>query len=152
MSSFDDKFYHSGVVKKSILIHASNETTWDKISNITGLSWALDVSKTIFLSRIKRGVGAIRRIYFNNENNVEERIVGWKENCYLSYVAINGLPLRAYHATISIKPIEKNLIKITWQSFFNSEKMSKKEFVEFQNFMNLFYKTSLVNLKIELEK
>lgn len=152
MSLSVEKLYHSGVAKKSILIHASNETSWDKISNIIGLSWVLDVSKAIFLSKTKRGIGAMRRISFNNGNNVEEIIVGWKENCYLSYIAIRGLPLRAYHATISIKPIEKNLIKITWQSFFNSEKMSKKEFVEFQNFMNLFYKNSLANLKVELEK
>lgn len=152
MSSLDEKLYHSGVVKKSILIHATNETSWDKISNIIGLSWVLDVRKAVFLSKTKRGIGAIRRISFNNGDNVEEIIVGWKENGYLSYIAIRGLPLRAYHATISITPIEKNLMKVTWQSFFNSEKMSKKEFVEFQSFMNLFYKNSLANLKATLEK
>jgi len=151
MSLVDEKQHHSGTVEKSILIHASNETAWEKISDIIGLSWVLDVKSTIFLSKIKRGVGATRRIAFNNGDNVDEVIVGWNENSYLSYIAISGLPLRAYHATISIKSLEKKLIKITWESFFNSEKMSKKEFLEFRNFMNLFYKNSLINLKSALE-
>lgn len=151
MSSLDEKLHHSSTVKKSILIHALNEDAWKKISDIIGLSWVLDVKTAVFLSKIKRGVGAIRRISFNNGDNVEEIIVGWEDNNYLSYIAINGLPLRAYHATISIRTLEKNLIKITWQSFFNSEKMSKNEFSEFQNFMSLFYKNSLIKLKSALE-
>lgn len=151
MSSLDEKQHNSGIVKKSILIHTSNETAWEKISNIIGLSWVLNVKKTIFLSKIKRGVGATRKIVFDNGEYVEEAIIGWKENSYLSYIAIRGLPLRAYHATISITPLEKKLIKITWQSFFNSEKMSKKEFSEFLNFMNMFYKNSLTKLKSDLE-
>lgn len=151
MSSPDENQHHIGAVKKSILIHTSNDDAWKKISDIIGLSWVLDVKKVVFLSKIKFGVGAIRRILFNNGDSVEEIIVGWNNNNYLSYIAIRGLPLRAYHATISIRTLEKNLMKITWQSFFNSEKMSKKEFVEFQNFMNLFYKNSLINLKSVLE-
>jgi len=61
------------------------------------------------------------------------------------------LPLRAYHATISVAPLEKKLMKVSWQSFFNSEKMTREEFLEFLNFMNLFYKNSLSNLKSSLE-
>ncbi len=151
MSSPDENQHHSGMVKKSILIHTSNDDAWKKISDIIGLSWVLDVKKVVFLSKIKFGVGAIRRIEFNNGDSVEEIIIGWNNNNYLSYIAIRGLPLRAYHATISIRTIEKNLMEITWRSFFNSEKMSKKEFAEFQNFMNLFYKNSLINLKSVLE-
>ena len=149
MSPSDEKGYHSGIVKKSVIIHASNDKVWNKISNIIGLSWVLDVKKTIFLSKIKRGVGAIRKITFADGNNVEETIVGWNSGNYFSYVATSGLPLRAYHATISIEPLEK---KVSWQSFFNSEKMTKKEFSEFVNFMNLFYKNSLSNLKFSIEK
>ena len=152
MSPPTGKQYHSGSVKKSVLIHVSNEKVWKKISNIIGLSWILDVKKTVFLSKIRRGVGSIRKITFNDGNNVEEVIVGWKNGEYLSYIATFGLPLRAYHATISILPIEKKLMKVSWQSFFNSELMTKKEFSEFQNFMNLFYKVSLKKLKLSLEK
>lgn len=151
MSPSEEKQYHSGTVKKSILIHVSNDKAWEKIGNIIGLSWVLDVKKTVFLSKIKLGIGAIRKITFDDGNNVEETIVGWRNGNYLSYIATSGLPLRAYHATISILPLEKKLMKVSWQSFFNSEKMTKKEFSEFLNFMNLFYKNSLSNLKSSLE-
>ncbi len=143
--------YRSGTVKKSILIYVSNDKAWEKIGNIVDLSWVLDVKKTVFLSKIKLGIGAIRKITFDDGNNVEETIVGWRNGNYLSYIATSGLPLRAYHATISILPLEKKLMKVSWQSFFNSEKMTKKEFSEFLNFMNLFYKNSLSNLKSSLE-
>jgi len=151
MSPTEEKQYHSGTVKKSILIHVSKDIVWEKISNIVDLSWVLDVQKTIFLYEIKRGIGAIRKITFDDGNNVEETIVGWNDGNYLSYIATSGLPLRAYHATISIASLEKKLMKVSWQSFFNSEKMTKKEFSEFLNFMNLFYKNSLSNLKSSLE-
>ncbi len=151
MSLSEGKQYRSGTVKKSILIHVSNDKAWEKIGNIIGLSWVSDVQKTVFLSKIKLGIGAIRKITFDDGNNVEETIVGWRNGNYLSYIATSGLPLRAYHATISILPLEKKLMKVSWQSFFNSEKMTKKEFSEFLNFMNLFYKNSLSNLKSSLE-
>ena len=151
MSLSEEKQYRSGTVKKSVLIHVANDKAWEKISNIVDLSWVLDVQKTVFLSEIKHGIGAIRKITFDDGNNIEETIVGWNNGNYLSYIATSGLPLRAYHATISISPLGKKLMKVSWQSFFNSEKMTKEEFSEFLNFMNLFYKNSLSNLKSSLE-
>jgi len=151
MSLSEEKQYRFGTVKKSVLIHVANDKAWEKISNIVGLSWVLDVQKTVFLSGIKHGIGAIRKITFDDGNNIEETIVGWNNGNYLSYIATSGLPLRAYHATISISPLGKKLMRVSWQSFFNSEKMTKEEFSEFLNFMNLFYKNSLSNLKSSLE-
>lgn len=147
----EEKQYHYGRVKKSIQINASNEKVWQKISNIVGLSWLVGVQKTVFLSKIKSGVGAIRKISFENGNNIEEIIVGWNAGKYFSYIATSGLPLRAYHATISMQPLEKKSVMVSWQSFFNSERMTKKEFLEFHNFMNKFYKDSLLNLKSSIE-
>ena len=71
---------------------------------------------------------------------------------YFSYIAVSGLPLRAYHATISLKSKGKNQTQITWQSYFNSKKMTKKEFAEFVAFIGSFYANSLKNLKSLLEK
>jgi hypothetical protein len=147
-----DKFYHSGIVKKSIIIHARHDVVWNKISDITGLSWVLEVKKTVFLSKKKRGIGATRKITFNDGTNVKEVIVGWKNGKYLSYIAFSGLELRAYHATISIQSFSEKTVKITWQSFLNSKKMTEKQFSEFLTFMNSFYKDSLVKLKTSLEK
>ena len=78
---------------------------------------------------------------------MEEHIVGWRVKEYFSYIAISGLPLDAYHATISIKKIKKS-VKITWESYFAS-KSAKNEFEEFIVFLSNFYAQSLKNLKKE---
>jgi len=146
------KTYYSGTVKKSILIKASRDKVWRKISNIVGLpEWLVDVKKTVYLSKTKRGVGAIRNITFDDGNQIEEHVVAWDNKKSFSYLAVTGLPLRVYHATISIKP-QKKSTRVTWQSYFNSKKMTKKEFNEFVSFMGSFYQASLRNLKSKLEK
>ena len=147
------KSFHSGTVKKSIIIKASKQKVWRKISNIVGLpSWLIDVKKTIYLSKKKRGVGAIREITFNDGNTIEEHITDWKNGEYFTYVATEGLPLRAYVATISIQAKSTNSVQLTWQSYINSKKMTENEFLEFLVFMGTFYETSLTNLKNSLEK
>jgi len=140
------KSFHTDSVKKTITIKASKEKVWQKISNIAGLtSWVIDVKKTAYLSKKRRNVGAIR-------NTIEEHIVAWKEGEFFTYVATEGLPLRAYVATISIKTKNKKTIQLTWQSYFNSKKMSIKQFMKFVTSMGVFYEASLENLKKSLEK
>ena len=147
------KSFHTDSVKKTITIKASKEKVWRKISNISGLSsWVIDVKKTTYLSKKRRNVGAIRKIAFTDGNTIEEHVVAWKEEEYFTYVATEGLPLRAYVATISIKSKNKKTTQLTWQSYFNSKKMSMKEFRRFVTFMGTFYETSLENLKKSLEK
>ena len=147
------KSFHTGSVKKSITIKTSKEKVWKKISNIIGLpSWLIDVKKTVYLSKKKRGVGAIREITFNDGNTIEEHVVAWKDGEYFTYIATEGLPLRAYVATISMVPKTKNSVQVTWQSYLNSQKMTEKEFLEFLVFMGSFYDASLENLKESLEK
>ena len=148
-----NKSFHTGTVKKSMVIKASKQKVWRKISNIVGLpSWLVDCKDTVYLSKKKRGIGAIREITFNDGNTIEEHIVAWKNGEYFTYIATEGLPLRAYVATISIKPKSRNSVQITWQSYLNSKKMTEKEFLEFLVFMGTFYETSLSNLKEILEK
>jgi len=152
-STKQKKANYSSIVKKSILINATRDKVWKKISNIAGLSeWVLDVKKTVYLSKIKRGVGAIRNITFDDGNQIEEHVVAWENKKYFSYLAVNGLPLRVYHATISIEPQTRKLTCVTWQSYLNSKKMTKKEFDEFVSFLGSFYHNSLENLKSRLEK
>ena len=147
------KSFHTGTVKKSIFIKASKQKVWRKISNIVGLpSWLIDVKETVYLSKKKSGVGAIRKITFDDGNTIEEHVVAWKDGEYFTYVATEGLPLRVYVATISIKPKSKNSIQLTWQSYLNSKKMTENEFLEFLVFMGAFYEASLENLKKSLEK
>jgi len=147
------KLFHTGMVKKTIRIKTSKHKVWRKISNIAGLpTWVVDVKKTVYLSKKKRDVGAVRLITFADGNKIEEHIVAWKKGEYFTYIATEGLPLRAYVATISIKSKSKNLVELTWQSYLNSEKMSEKQFTEFMAFLGSFYYASLENLKTLLEK
>lgn len=115
-------------------------------------TWVIDVKKTVYLSKKKKDIGAIRKITFEDDSTIEEHIVAWKTGEYFTYIATEGLPLRAYVATISIKSKTKKSVQLTWQSYLNSKKMSKKEFTEFVNFMGSFYEASLKNLKVSLEK
>ena len=147
------KSFHSGIVKKSIKINQTQDKVWKKISNIVGLpEWLIDVKKTVYLSKTKRGVGTIRNITFDDGNQIEEHVVAWENKKYFSYLATSGLPLRVYHATISIRNNAKKSTTVTWQSYLNSKKMSKREFNEFVDFMGKFYQASLKNLKLVLEK
>mgnify|MGYP002066754427 FL=1 len=147
------KAFHTGTVKKEVTIKAPKERVWIKLSNIAGLpSWALDVKKTTYLSKKRRGIGAIRKITFENGNIIEEHVIAWKSGEYFSYIATEGLLLRAYVATISINPKNKKSTRITWQSYINNNKMSTAQFKKFLSDMGSFYQTSLKNLKTVIEK
>ena len=147
------KSFHTGTVKKTIKINTSKDKVWRKISNIVGLpSWLPDVKKTEYLSKKKKDVGAVRLITFADGTKIEEHIVAWSKGEYFTYVATEGLPLRAYVATISIKSKTRTITELTWQSYLNSQKMSEKQFLEFLVFMGAFYEASLENLKKLLEK
>ena len=153
MTKTVQKSFHTSTVKRCISVNASKEKVWRKISNIVGLpSWVIDVKKTTYLSKKRKNIGAIREITFADGNTIEEHIVAWKEREYFTYIATEGLPLRAYVATISINAKNKNTTQITWQSYFNSKKMTAKQFTEFVKFMGTFYEASLNNLKELLEK
>ncbi len=153
MAKSPQKAFHTGTIKNTIKINVSKEKVWKKISNIVGLpTWVVDVKETVYLSKKKKDVGAIRLITFADGTKIEEHVVAWKKGEYFTYVATEGLPLRAYVATISIKNKTKNITEITWQSYLNSKKMSEKQFLEFLVFMGSFYEASLENLKILLEK
>ena len=138
-------------VKKSILINNDINNIWNYVSKITTLDWLVGQKATKFLSKKKRGIGAIRLITFDDGSDVEEYIVGWHPKKYFSYIATSGLPLRGYHATISISK-EKNMVKIEWESFFSSDLMGKKEFNDFVELLSNFYTLSLKNLKASMEK
>jgi len=153
MGKIAKKSFHTGTVKKTIKIRTSKDKVWRKISNIAGLpTWVVDVKKTVYLSKKKKDVGAVRLITFADGNQIEEHVVAWKKGEYFTYIATEGLPLRAYVATISIKAKSKNLVELTWQSYLNSKKMSEKQFLDFMVFLGAFYETSLENLKASLEK
>ena len=153
MARLTKKSFHTGSVKKTITINSSHQKVWRKISNIAGLpSWVLDVRETVYLSKKKKNVGTIRLITFNDGSKIEEHVVAWKQGEYFTYIATEGLPLRAYVATISLMKKSKNKTQVTWQSYLNSKKMTENQFLEFMAFMGSFYETSLEKLKEIIEK
>ena len=139
---------NSNSVKKSIIIDTDLDKAWSKISKIANLDWLDGQISTKFLSEKKTGVGAKRLISFEDGSKVEEHVVGWKSKKYFSYIAVSGLPLEAYHATISIEKNNNKSVKVTWESYFAS-KSTKNEFDEFRKFLSNFYSKSLKNLKKE---
>ncbi|MAS89431.1 MAG: hypothetical protein CMO14_00085 [Thaumarchaeota archaeon] len=147
-----EKSYHADTLKKSVIIAANLQKTWNVVSKIVDLKWLDNIKTAKFLSAKTRGIGATRHISFIDGTNVEEIIVGWKPKKYFSYIAISGLPLRGYHATITITAKNKNSVIVEWQSFFSSELMTKSEFREFHKLLSNFYSKSLKNLRISLEK
>ena len=142
---------HAGSVKRSVMIKTNVETVWKKLSKITKLGWLEEQKSTKFLLQKKYGVGAIRLISFEDGSNVEEHIVWWSPKEGFAYIAITGLPLLAYLATISMKKASNDRVKVTWQSYFVSDK-KKKEFLEFSKFLSRFYSKSLHNLKSDIER
>jgi len=139
---------NSGSVKKSVIIDTDLEKAWTKISKITKLDWLQGEKSTKFLGEKKSGVGSKRLIVFEDGSKVEEHVVGWKPREYFSYIAVSGLPLNAYHATISLEKNKQESVKITWESFFVGDS-KKKEFDDFVEFLSDFYAQSLKNLKKE---
>ena len=139
---------NSGSIKKSVIIDTDLKKAWSKISKIVKLDWLEGQKSTKFLGEKKSGVGSKRLISFEDGSEVEEHIVGWKVKEYFSYIAISGLPLNAYHATISTEKINGKSVKITWESYFAS-KSTKNEFEVFIKFLSNFYTQSLKNLKKE---
>ena len=150
MRNFDVE-KHAGSAKRSVMIKASVETVWKKLSEITKLGWLEEQKSTKFLSQKKYGVGAIRLISFEDGSDVEEHIVEWSPKKCFSYIAITGLPLLSYLATISMKKAASGRVKVTWKSYFVSDK-KKKEFLEFSKFLSQFYLKSLQNLKSDIER
>ena len=142
---------HAGSAKRSVTIDADVETIWKKLGKITKLDWLEEQKSSKFLSQKKYGVGAIRLISFEDGSDVEEHVVEWSTKKGFSYIAITGLPLLAYLATISMKKVSSGRVKVTWQSYFVSDK-KKKEFLEFSKFLNQFYTKSLQNLKLDIQR
>jgi hypothetical protein len=142
---------YTGSAKRSVIINADVETIWKKLSKITKLDWLEEQKSSKFLSQKKYGVGAIRLISFEDGSDVEEHIVEWSPKKGFSYIAITGLPLLAYLATITMKKTNRGSVKVTWQSYFVSNK-KKKEFLEFSKFLNQFYTKSLQNLKSDIQR
>lgn len=141
-----------GTVMQAASISASKKNVWKEISNIVGLpNWITDIKRAEFLSKTRYGVGGARRLWFADGSIVDEYVTGWKDGQYLSYIATSGLPLKGYHATISIVS-KKNSSYVTWRSFLISEKTDKKQFEEFLSHMGSFYSDSLKNLKTQIEK
>ena len=142
---------YTGSAKRSVIIDAGVETIWKKLGKITKLDWLEGQKSSKFLSKKKYGVGAIRLISFEDGSDVEEHVVDWSPKKSFSYIAITGLPLLAYLATISMKRMGNDKVKVTWQSYFVSDK-KKKEFLEFSKFLNQFYSKSLQNLKSDNQR
>jgi len=147
------KSFHSGTVKRSTTVSEPKARVWRSVSDIAGLPrWAVGVKRCRLRAGTGRGMGAVRDIAFADGGRIEEHVVAWNAGESFSYVAVSGLPLRAYVATISLEGKAGGSTRVTWQSYLSSKKMGKGQFAEFLASMGTFYEGSLQNLKALLEK
>ena len=141
--------HHSATLKRrSPRIRATRQRAWKILGDIASMPrWAPGVIGVDITSDSRRGVGAVRNVVFEDGKTIEEHIVSWSAGSGFTYVATDGLPLRAYVATIAINPNERDgTITITWQSYMNSAKMPEAEFARLLDDMGRFYDGSLANL------
>ena len=141
--------HHSATLKRrSPRIRATPQKAWRILGDIASMPrWAPGVSRVAITSGSKRGVGAVRNVAFEDGKTIEEHIVSWSAGRSFTYVATDGLPLRAYVATIAISSNERDgTITITWQSYMNSVRMPEAEFARLLDDMGRFYDGSLANL------
>lgn len=141
--------HHSATLKKrSPKIRATRQKAWRILGDIASMPrWAPGVRSVTVTSGSKRGVGAVRNVAFEDGRAIEEHMVSWSAGSSFTYVATDGLPLRAYVATITIDSNDRDgSITITWQSYMNSVRMREGEFAQLLDDMGEFYEGSLANL------
>ena len=146
----DNMSNHNANVKKSVLINAPSKKIWKKISDVSNLDWLVGMKKCTSKSHNKSGICTHRQLEFDDGSVINEYIIGWEDEHYFSYIAVDGLQLRGYHATISLTSHNKKS-KVIWESYFNTEEMTQTQFSEFCLFLESFYKNSLDKLKKSLE-
>ena len=139
--------YHTATLKRtSSKIETTRQKAWRTLGNIASMpKWAPGVSSVEITTPHKSGIGAVRLVKFADGRSIEEHITSWDACRGFTYVATDGLPLRAYVATIAISDTGSG-VKITWQSYLASTKMTKAEFAGIVNEMGMFYQESLSNL------
>ena len=144
--------FHSGSVKRSVTAKVPRPHAWRIVGDITSLpKWVVGVKGCRLAGRARRRIGAIRVLDFDDGNTIEEHVIAWNDGEWFSYVAVSGLPLRAYVATISLRDVSREATRITWQSYMNSESMRQEKFASIVESMEALYADSLANLKAMLE-
>ena len=131
-------------VRKTALIDAPPVKVWKIISKITNLWWVAGVEKTVLHAGPSSKFGACRVISTDTGDKIVEVITGWKVNEYISYVALSGLDISAYHATISLEQKNKKTC-IIWESVFADKDENKVEV--FKKEIAKFYAKSLNTLR-----
>lgn len=144
----------NGTVTRSVVVHVSPKKAWRRLSEIGNLArWIVGIKKCVITSKKRKGVGATRLITFNDDSVIEEQIVIWNSGNSFSYLVIGKiLPFRAYFATLSIKPLGRNLTKVTWSGYIGTNNVTKAQFKKTISKYDLLYKSSLPRLKSLMEQ
>ncbi len=144
----------NGMVTRSVVVHVSPQRAWRKLSDIANLpKWIVGIKKCVITSKKRKGVGATRLITFQDGSLIEEQIVIWNSPKSFSYLVTGEtIHFRAYFATLSIKPLGKNLTKITWSGYIGTNNVTRSKFKKAISKYDLLYKSSLPRLKSLIEK
>ena len=78
--------YHNGAANTSTTINVSKQIVWRNISNIINLDWLKEIKKTTYITEKRVGVGAGRKLEFQDGSVINEYVVGWNDEQYFSYI------------------------------------------------------------------
>lgn len=144
----------NGTVTRSVVVHVSAQRAWRKLSEIGNLArWIVGIKKCVITSKKRKGVGATRLITFQDGSLIEEQIVMWNSGKSFSYLVTGKtIHFRVYFATLLIKPLGKNLTKVTWSGYIGTNNVTRSKFKKTISKYDLLYKSSLPRLKSLIEK
>lgn len=132
-------------------MRASSAKAWSHISDIMNLeSWVDGVKTTNQIGESSSGIGARRSILFSDGRVVDEIVTSWQPSKYISYIALDGLGLESYHATLGFEPAGNGVIHLKWQSFYIA-KCTRAKFSGISSSINALYSASLSRLQKILE-
>ena len=108
-------------VSKSIIIHASPDTVWEKVKDFDGINtWHPAVAKDQLVAGTNNTVGAERMLTLGDGGTIHEKLLGFDAKHHRFHYAIveSVLPVSDYTSTLSVKAAGKDRSKVTWSGTF----------------------------------
>ncbi|MBT8123998.1 MAG: SRPBCC family protein [Gammaproteobacteria bacterium] len=117
------------MVEEKILVNARANAVWALIGGFQALDrWHPGVLASTLLGTGK-GAGDIRVLTLADDVHIVEKLELYDETAMsLQYAILESpLPVRNYHATITVKSVGNNEAEVIWQSTFNAVGASNNE-------------------------
>jgi len=102
-------------------VAASTDRVWQTLADHEGMStWGPGVKVTLERpgAEERNGLGAVRRVSLPGPMPaVVEEVTGFEPGRRLAYKALSGLPLRGYHAEVTLDPVAGGRTRVTYRVY-----------------------------------